>query len=382
MPEPGAAQPAADPAAEHRSVDPAGAGTARNASDDQVSISVHLDPADWSDHLAAETARGLSDAPPWIPPVWFYDETGSKLFDQITRLVEYYPTEAERTILAHHASDIARITSATRVVELGSGTSDKTMLLLDALVAHGSLRTVTPFDVSEAILRSAARTIAATYTGLRVDAVVGDFGRHLDRVTTGDATLLAFLGSTIGNLDPDQRRSFLRRAAAALQPGDWFLLGADLVKPVDRLIAAYDDPAGVTAEFNLNALDVMNRELGGDFDREQFTHRAHWDPRHERMEMHLVPTSDQRITLRRLDEPVDSETDRAISTERRSGSTDSTGSTGFTVELRAGEHLRTEISTKFHPSGIAAELVVAGFEPVEAWTDPAGDFLLSLARRP
>ncbi|HPU39000.1 MAG TPA: L-histidine N(alpha)-methyltransferase [Microthrixaceae bacterium] len=332
---------------------------------DRVSVTVHLDPTDWSDHLAAETARGLSDAPPWIPPVWFYDEVGSKLFDQITRLAEYYPTEAERAILAAHATDIARITSATRVIELGSGTSDKTMLLLDALATHGSLRVVVPFDVSEAVLRSAARTIAATYPDVRVDAVVGDFGRHLDRVSTGDATLLAFLGSTIGNLDPVQRGSFLDGAARALQPGDWFLLGTDLVKPVDRLFAAYDDSSGVTAEFNLNALDVMNRELGGDFYRERFTHRAHWDPEHERIEMHLVSTVDQVVTLDGLVAPGDSD-----------------ATNGLTLRLRAGEHLRTEISTKFHASGVAAELVDAGFEPTAAWTDPAGDFLLTLALRP
>ncbi|UDY37368.1 L-histidine N(alpha)-methyltransferase [Dermatobacter hominis] len=323
--------------------------------DDRVTVRVHLDPADWSTHLAEETARGLRDRPPWIPPVWFYDEAGSKLFDHITRLPEYYPTEAERSILRDRAGDIARLTSSPTLIELGSGTSDKTMLLLDALESVGTLRTVAPFDVSEEVLRSASRTIAATYPDVTVDAVVGDFHRHLGHVPTGDGAVLAFLGSTIGNLDPDQRGGFLAAAAATLADDDWFLLGTDLVKPVDRLLAAYDDAAGVTAEFNLNALSVVNRELGADFDRTRFRHRAHWDDDGERIEMHLVADGDQTVTLSALDDLV--------------------------VDLRDGDHIRTEISTKFTPEGVAAELADAGLEVVERWTDADGDFLLTLARR-
>lgn len=322
--------------------------------DRRVDVAVHLDPSDWSTHLADETARGLQDRPPWIPPVWFYDEVGSKLFDHITRLPEYYPTEAERSILRDRAADIARLTSSPTLIELGSGTSDKTMLLLDALAAAGSLRTVAPFDVSEEVLRAASRTIAATFPGVEVKAVVGDFHRHLDHVPTGDGAVLAFLGSTIGNLDPDQRRAFLAGAADSLSDDDWFLLGTDLVKPVDRLLAAYDDAAGVTAAFNLNALDVMNRELGADFDRSRFRHRAHWDDEGERIEMHLVADGDQSVILGRLDELV--------------------------IDLRDGEHVRTEISTKFTPDGVERELTDAGLEVVERWTDDAGDFLLTLAR--
>ncbi|MBS1837063.1 MAG: L-histidine N(alpha)-methyltransferase, partial [Actinobacteria bacterium] len=140
------------------------------ATEDRVTVTVHLDPSDWSRHLAAETALGLRDDPPWIPPVWFYDETGSKLFDEITHLDEYYPTEAERSILRRHATEIAELTAPRCLVELGSGTSDKTTLLIDALAAHGSLRQVVPLDVSEEVLRSSARTLAALYPSLRVDA--------------------------------------------------------------------------------------------------------------------------------------------------------------------------------------------------------------------
>lgn len=323
--------------------------------DHRIDVAVHLDPTDWSRHLADETRRGLGERPPWIPPVWFYDEHGSKLFDQITRLTEYYPTEAERSILAEHSDRIARITSAPTIVELGSGTSDKTVLLLDALARHGTLRTVSPFDVSEEVLRSSARTIAAAYPGVHVSAVVGDFHRHLDRIPTGDGTLLAFLGSTIGNLDPEQRRRFLSTVAGVLGDGDWFLLGTDLVKSVDRLLLAYDDPAGVTAEFNLNALDVMNRELRADFDRTRFRHRAQWDPDQQRIEMHLVADQDQVVRFGELDDLV--------------------------LELRRGEHLRTEISSKFTPDGIDRELDEAGLVTVERWTDARGDVALTLARR-
>ena len=321
-----------------------------------IRVEVHLDPADWSRHLAEETRRGLTDDPPWTPPVWFYDEVGSQLFDRITRLDEYYPTEAERSILAARSAEIARLTGARTLVELGSGTSDKTRLLLDALWAAGTLRTFAPVDVSEEVLRTAATAIAEGYPGIAVDAVVGDFGRHLDRIPTGGRTLLAFLGSTIGNLDPDQRRAFLASVTDALAPGDWFLLGTDLVKDEARLLAAYDDAAGVTAAFNRNALVVMNRELGADFDPDAYSHRSHWDPVERRIEMHLVADRDQRVTVRGLDDLV--------------------------VDLGAGEHLRTEISTKFTAEGVEHELLDAGLEPVAAWTDPAGDVRLTLARRP
>jgi L-histidine Nalpha-methyltransferase len=319
-----------------------------------ITVDVHLDPADWSDHLAEETRRGLRDDPPWIPPVWFYDEAGSKLFDEITRLDEYYPTDAERSILRDHADDIAAVTGAETLIELGSGTSEKTTLLIDALSRAGTLRRFAPFDVSEEVLRSSADTVAATWPSIDVHAVVGDFHQHLDQVPTDGVAVLAFLGSTIGNLDPEQRRVFLGQVRGALDTDDWFLLGTDLVKDPDRLVRAYDDADGVTAAFNLNSLTVMNRELDADFDPGGFTHRSHWDPEGRRIEMHLVASSDQTAHL--------------------------AGLGGLTVTVRQGDFLRTEISTKFTPQGVADELGAADLTVERQWFDDAGDFLVTLAR--
>jgi L-histidine N-alpha-methyltransferase len=319
-----------------------------------VTVDVHLDPADWSEHLADETSRGLRDDPPWIPPVWFYDETGSKLFDAITRLDEYYPTDAERSILRTHADDIASRTGARTLIELGSGTSEKTTLLIEALHRAGTLQRFAPFDVSEEVLRSSADTVAATWPGIDVHAVVGDFHQHLDRIPTDGVAVLAFLGSTIGNLDPDQRRVFLGQVRAALDTDDWFLLGTDLVKDPDRLVRAYDDAEGITAAFNLNALTVMNRELEADFDPAAFTHRSHWDADGRRIEMHLVASSDQTAHLGRLDD--------------------------LTVTVRRGDFLRTEISTKFTPEDVARELADADLVVDRQYFDADRDFLVTLAR--
>jgi L-histidine N-alpha-methyltransferase len=319
-----------------------------------ITVDVHLDPADWSGHLAEETRRGLRDDPPWIPPVWFYDEAGSKLFDQITRLEEYYPTDAERSILREHADDIAGVTGAETLIELGSGTSEKTTLLIDALSRAGTLQRFAPFDVSEEVLRASADTVAATWPGIDVHAVVGDFHQHLDRVPTDGVAILAFLGSTIGNLDPDRRRVFLGQVRGALDADDWLLLGTDLVKDPGRLVRAYDDADGVTAAFNLNSLTVMNRELDADFDPGGFSHRSHWDPEGRRIEMHLVATSDQTAHL--------------------------AGLGGLTVTVRRGDFLRTEISTKFTPQGVADELAAADLAVERQWFDDAGDFLVTLAR--
>jgi L-histidine N-alpha-methyltransferase len=318
-----------------------------------VIVDVHLDPADWSRHLAEETARGLQDSPPWIPPVWFYDEAGSKLFDQITRLEEYYPTDAERSILSARSDEIAAITGAETLIELGSGTSEKTMILIDALDRAGTLRRIAPFDVSEEVLRASARIIGTQLPDVTVHAVVGDFHQHLTHVPSDGVCVLAFLGSTIGNFEPLQRASFLTEVRAALDDDDWFLLGTDLVKDRGRLVAAYDDAAGVTAAFNLNALTVMNRELDADFDPAAYRHRSHWDEDERRIEMHLVATRDQVVRIGELE---------------------------LVLEVAADEHLRTEISTKFTPEQVSEELGAAGLGVEASWTDPDGDFLLTLAR--
>ena len=319
-----------------------------------VTVEVHLDPADWSTDLAEQTRRGLVDDPPWVPPVWFYDDDGSVLFDEITRLPEYYPTRAERSILAERADEIARRTDAEVLIELGSGTSEKTRLLLDAFVAHGTLTRFVPFDCSEGVLREAAVAIAEERPGLEVAAVVGDFHEHLGQLPADGRRLVAFLGSTIGNFDPSQRAGFLRQVSDLLGDEGALLLGTDLVKDADRLVAAYDDAAGVTAAFDLNALRVLNRELGADFDVAAWSHEAHWDPDARRIEMRVVASDDQVVRFAGLD--------------------------GLEVCIPAGGWLRTEISTKFTRDQVAAELAAVGLAVDAQWTDEAGDFLLTLAR--
>jgi L-histidine N-alpha-methyltransferase len=317
-----------------------------------VRIDVHLGQDELDAALRDDVRRGLTSTPKELPPKWFYDDRGSMLFDEITRLPEYYPTRREREILQARAADIAEITGADTLVELGSGTSEKTTLLLDALHDAGRLRRFVPFDVCEPVLRDAAATIAARYDGLGVIAVVGDFEHHLDQIPDIGRRLIVFLGGTIGNLVPDERARFLSEIAAQMGPDDAFLLGTDLVKDVARLEAAYDDPAGVTAAFNKNVLTVINDRLGGDFDPDRFDHVARFDTDNEWIEMHLRSTADQTVTIRDLD---------------------------LTVHFAAGEEMRTEISAKFTRPRVEAELLAAGLKPAQWWTDPAGDFAVSLA---
>ncbi len=302
--------------------------------------------------MRADARAGLTASPKVLPPKWFYDEEGCRLFDEITRLPEYYPTRTERAILARHAGDIAARMSADTLVELGSGTSEKTRLLLDALSAHGSLRRFVPFDVSEPTLREAANAIELEYRGVDVHAVVGDFERHLDRLPGGGTRLVAFLGSTIGNLDPDGRARFYRSIAAGLAPDDALLLGTDLVKDPRRLEAAYDDSAGVTAAFNRNVLSVLNRELAADFVPHRFAHVARWNPAEEWIEMRLRSQGTQTVHVDGLD---------------------------LEVEFADGEEMRTEISAKFRRERVEAELAATGLALAAWWTDPGGDFALSLS---
>jgi L-histidine N-alpha-methyltransferase len=318
----------------------------------RITIDIRLNQAEWSRHLADETRLGLTDDPPWIPPVWFYDEVGSALFEEITRLPAYYPTNSERSILAAHAAQIAELTGAEHLVELGSGTSEKTSILLDALEAVRLQRFI-PFDCSESVLRAASRAIASQRPRLAVHAVVGDFHDHLDALPMEGVTLLAFLGSTIGNFEPHQRSRFLSDIGRVLNPDDWLLLGTDLVKPAERLEAAYDDPGGVTARFNLNCLNVMNEELGADFVPGAFSHRAVWNTDESRVEMHLVAQKDSFVTL--------------------------TGLGPLELGLSSGEYIRTEISTKFTEQQVTEELHRAGLDVALSLKDPAGDFLLTLA---
>lgn len=316
-----------------------------------VSIDVHLDGDEWRRSLHEETRRGLTAEPRWLPPVWFYDEAGSLLFDEITRLPEYYPTRAERQILELHAGDIVWHAGTDTLVELGSGTSTKTRLLLDAMRDAESLLAFVPFDVSAEVLEAAAAEISAAYA-IPVRGVVGDFNRHLDRIPRRGRRLVAFLGGTIGNLAPDERAVFLADLAANLGPLDRLLLGTDLVKDEARLVAAYDDAAGVTAAFNRNALVHLNRELDADFDPEGFAHVARWDPDERWIEMRLRARSPQLVRIGRLD---------------------------LNLALAAGDDIRTEVSAKFTADGIVDELAVGNLRVDHQWTDPAGDFLLTLA---
>lgn len=316
-------------------------------------LDIYLDDRDLSDALRADVLGGLTATPKTLPPKWFYDARGSALFEDITRLPEYYPTRAEREILVARSGDIARITGAKTLIELGSGSSEKTRLLLDALRAAGTLGAFVPFDVSVSALREAMARIAEEYPALPVHGIAGDFTRHLGRLPSGGTRLVAFLGGTIGNFLPEERATFLAGLRAALEPGDWLLLGTDLVKDPGVLVAAYDDAAGVTAEFNRNVLHVLNRELGADFDVDAFRHVALWDAEHQWIEMRLRARRPMRVRVAAL---------------------------GLTVDFAAGEDLHTEVSAKFRRDGVDRELTEAGFATRRWWTDPAGRFAETLAQ--
>jgi L-histidine Nalpha-methyltransferase len=334
-----------------------------------TTIEYRLPPDYRAASLRADARAGLSATPKSLPPKWFYDAQGSALFEKITELPEYYPTRAERSILRAAAAEIARLSQARVLVELGSGSSEKTRLLLSALRAEGSLEAYVPVDVSESALVGAEEALAVEYPGLAVHAVVSDFEKYLglepstesaaDDARSGSADdaeagprLVAFLGSTIGNMVPAERAAFLRRVRASLRPGDSFLLGTDLVKDVAVLVAAYDDSAGVTAAFNKNVLAVLNAELGADFDLDGFEHVAVWDPANEWIEMRLRATAEQRARVRDLD---------------------------LDVHFAAGEEMRTEVSAKFRRAGVEAELAAAGLAMRAWWTDPGERFGLSLS---
>lgn len=314
-----------------------------------------------SNHLAADSAyhalrrdvlEGLQMTPKSLPPKWFYDAVGSDLFDQITRLPEYYPTRAEAEILRARAAEIASASEADTLVELGSGTSEKTRVLLDALRARGSLRRFVPFDVDASILSTAAAAIAQEYAGVEIKAVCGDFEEHLTEIPVGGRRLFVFLGSTIGNLTPGPRADFLTALSAQMRPGDSLLLGTDLVKNIERLVRAYDDSAGVTAAFNRNVLAVVNRELDADFDVDAFRHVARWNPSEERIEMWLRAERRQRVRV---------------------------GALELIADFESGEEMLTEVSCKFRPEKVSAELAAVGLQRTRWWTDGAGDFGLSLA---
>ncbi|CAN5739808.1 L-histidine N(alpha)-methyltransferase [soil metagenome] len=307
---------------------------------------------DGLDAMVRDVREGLRRPLKELPPKYFYDARGSELFDRITQLPAYYPTRCERALLNRHAPEIVDVTAAEELVELGSGTASKTRALLYAMVGAGNLRRYVPFDVDEAVVRRSARELTELYPGLAVHGVVGDFERHLGEVPAGDRRLVAFLGGTLGNLHPPERAKFLARIRALLGPESRFLVGVGLVCDRATMEAAYDDPEGVTAEFNRNVLRVLNAALGADFDPGAFDHMAFFDAEASWVEMRLRPLRAQRVSI---------------------------PGAGLEVDLAAGEEIRTEISAKFTRAALERELETAGMRLESFMTDPTARFGLALA---
>jgi L-histidine N-alpha-methyltransferase len=311
----------------------------------RYSIERAFDPEQEST-LADDVRRGLQRARKSLPPKHFYDDHGSRLFERICELPEYYLTRTEERLLADSAHDIVAVARPSDLVELGSGAATKVRWLLDAAEAQSLPLRYRPVDVCEPMLADSAQSLLERYPWLEVRALLADYERHLDRLPEGDRRLVAFLGSTIGNFAPRRAAAFVAMIGSQLRPGEHFLLGADLVKPVDVIEAAYDDASGVTAEFNRNVLRVINRELGGDFDPAGFEHVAFFNTRKRQIEMHLKARRAQRISLSKL---------------------------GMTVAFRAGETVHTEISRKFTRRGIERLCARGGLVPVRWFVceDPA-----------
>ncbi|AHH21402.1 histidine-specific methyltransferase [Nocardia nova SH22a] len=320
----------------------------------EPTLEVHLTDEDLAAALRADARTGLTATPKTLPPKWFYDARGSELFEAITELPEYYPTRTERALLERVVGDIARIAQAEVLVELGAGSAAKTRLLLSAMLSEGPLKTYVPQDVSVSALRGAAEQVGAEFPTLSVHGVVSDFTDTLHNLPRGGRRTIAFLGGTIGNLVPAERAEFLGGIHRVLEPGEQLLLGAGLVTDPAVLVPAYDDAAGVTAEFNRNVLHVLNSRLHADFDPDAFAHIARWDADNEWIEMRLEATRDMTVTIADLD---------------------------LVVHFAAGEQMRTEISAKFRLDGLSQELAAAGFTTEQLWTDPDDRFVLVLAER-
>jgi L-histidine N-alpha-methyltransferase len=303
--------------------------------------------------LREDVRAGLAAEPKSLPPKWFYDAAGSALFERITAQEEYYPFRAETEVLETRAAEIAELSEAASLVELGSGSSEKTRLLLDALRRSGSLAEFVALDVSESALRDALESIASEYPALRVHGMVDDFTPRLGALPGRSPRLVAFLGGTIGNLFPAERHEFLASVREVLAGGEWLLVGTDLIKDAGTLVRAYDDAAGVTAEFNRNVLRVLNRELGAEFPVAEFEHVAVFDAERCRVEMRLRAPRAMRVRIAALESAVD---------------------------FAAGEEVRTEISTKFRREQVTRELAAAGFDLAACWSDEAGRYAVNLAR--
>ena len=318
-----------------------------------VEVRSYLGPGD-ERTLADDVLDGLTRPLKELPPKHFYDARGSELFDAICELPEYYQTRTERLILEACAEDIVEHSGAVELVELGSGSASKTRVLLDAMAAAGTLERYVPVDVSATTVHACAETLVQEYPGMSVYGVVGDFERHLSHLPQpAGPRLVAFLGGTLGNFPPGSRRRFLRGLRNVLGDDGYLLLGTDLVKDPRVIEAAYDDSAGVTAQFNLNLLHVLNRELDANFDVDAFEHVAFFDRRREWIEMRLRATDVQRVHIGKLD---------------------------LDVDFAAREELRTEISAKFTPERLAADLAAAGLVLGDVLTDDRELFALSLSQ--
>ncbi len=318
----------------------------------QVTISSFLDGSSL-ESLADDVRAGLAADPKELPPKYLYDDRGSELFDRITTLPEYYPTRCERAILNRRAPEIIAMTGAGELVELGSGTASKTRALLYNMAGAGTLERYVPVDVSSAVVEQCAEELCALFPGISVHGIVGDFERHLEHVPDADGPrIVAFLGGTLGNFTREPRTRFLERLRSFMGEGDWLLVGTDLVKDPAVVEAAYNDSEGVTAQFNLNLLSILNRELGADFDPAAFEHVAFFDQANSWIEMRLRAIRAQRVRF---------------------------AGAGLEASFEAGEELRTEISSKFTLEALSKELAVAGLGIEQFFTDPAGLFGLTLA---
>jgi L-histidine N-alpha-methyltransferase len=318
-----------------------------------ITVAIHTLGSHSRQDLIDDVVKGLTQSPKILPPRWFYDERGSDLFDRITELPEYYQTRTEMEILQRHAPDVVARTRAASIVELGAGSCTKSRVLIKAAKGMGTLSTFVPFDISETTIRRSASELVEEYKDLTIYCVAGVFDEHLDQIPRFGSQLIVFLGSTIGNFSAEETRVFLANVRRLMQPGDFFLLGVDLVKAEPVMVAAYDDAAGVTAEFNLNVLTRLNRELSANFDLRAFEHVAVWNAEMSRIEMHIRSVKDQTVNI---------------------------PAAGLVIDFAAGELLRTEICTKYTRDRTERMLTEAGMEVIDWYTDPRQQFGLTLAR--
>ncbi len=330
-----------------------------NESQERVHLTYLVDrsmPSEDELHPGSDVVRGLSQTPKTLPPRYFYDDRGSQLFEQITEVPEYYLTRTETEILKSCAPEIAQITGACELIELGSGNSTKTRILLDAYRSLSYPLIYCPIDISAGILESSAHSLLSDYPDLKVYGLVGTYELALEKLPQAQlpSRMIGFIGSTLGNLNSAECDTFLNQIANALKPKEYFLLGIDLHKSKAQLEAAYNDRQNVTAEFNLNMLQHLNQRFQGDFDLTQFQHVAIYNESDRQIEMHLRSLRSQIVHLQALN---------------------------LTVEFAAGETILSEISRKFDLDQIKRLLTAKQLDCVQVWTDPHQAFAVLLCQR-